>query len=1222
MGWTEQQQNAIDARNSSVIVSAAAGSGKTAVLTERLVQLLSDESSGIRADRIVIVTFTNDAASELRKRLDSKLREKITSDPANRYLIKQQTLLQSAKISTINSFCFELLRDNITEQGITSAFRVLDESEDKLIRAQSMDELINFYSKEKYDKISLMYDRFCIKDDANLSNVISQADRFLSSAAMRKKWLETAEGEYKKKPFDSVYFRMLFDEALRETKKACRLAQECCDMLDDIFFENNETKAAIKSYEQSADEKMRAEKLLSIFESGNIPTSEQITYCTAFEDLVTVRKSPGVDSELREFYKIKRKAMIDIVKKYAGVFNYFENDFYECGEVTEILCEMLRKYHELIWEKKCEKNAISFDDGERLVLELLVDTDENGNIIQTEAAKRIADYYDIIMIDEYQDSNNKQDMIFKLISKNYRYSEEGMPLYGSNTFVVGDVKQSIYRFRLANPGNFINTLKNSEPYNPESDALNKAIMLNKNFRSAPGVIDFVNYVFTQIMSADCGEVDYNENEMLYFGAQQYKDSEPFADSIAEITLIDGTNSSSDEESDDETAVPAGFNFEAAYTAERIEQLIKNGTEVILNDGSRRPCCPSDFCILIRVKKHTKAYTDELKKRGIDARGEEESGYLGSREIAVLLDLLRVIDNPLLDVSLSAVMLSPMYMFELEELAYLKSLDNKAHIYTILTDLADSKYEECTDIFFIERCRSFLESLASFRLYAVTMTVSELISKIYDNTDFIFVMQMYADGDKKRANLRLLIQYAKSYENSSAIDGSGGLTGFIRYIDRLIENDADFEQGKISSSSGDYVSIKTIHKSKGLEYPFIFLAETGRMFQFDKSSIVCTDDGRAGYVLYNPELVRKYKTTMFHQIYGDNVRDTVSEEMRLLYVALTRAKQKLFINLKYGKKLVSAVKKRINEYHLEEGNLKKLSENARSLAEWLFISLFEHECFAKIADYIGFEDVVLPAVKRNENFFEIRYADSVTDAEKSEEEAAESEYEPDIDIYNELKTIIGYKYDLSLSEMPAKLSVTEIVKKFSDEEEYFDFKLKRPRFMTENTRLTGAEMGTAIHTFFQYCDFDKAQSEPENEIAVMIEKGYLSDAQAQSINRENVAAFFESELFERISKSEKIHREYKFMAALSDLMINNEYMEKLNNSDGMIKGIVDLMFEENGKIIIVDYKSDRGVSAEKLAERYKHQLRLYKSAVELTYGAEVSELYLYSFELKKSISIEI
>ncbi len=1221
MGWTEQQQNAIDARDSSIIVSAAAGSGKTAVLTERLVQLLSDESSGIRADRIVIVTFTNDAASELRKRLDSKLREKITSDPANRYLIKQQTLLQSAKISTINSFCFDLLRDNISEQGITSAFRVLDESEDKLIRAQSMDELINYYSKEKYEKISLMYDRFCIKDDSNLSNVISQADRFLSSAAMRNKWLETAEGEYKKNPYESVYFRIMLDEAVRETKKACRFAQECCDMLDDIFFENNETKAAIKSYEQSADEKQRAEKLLSIFESGNIPTSEQVVYCTAFEDLVTVRKNPGVDSELREIYKIKRKAMIDIIKKYAGAFACFEKDFFECGEVTEILCEMLRKYHELIWEKKCEKNAISFDDGERLVLELLADTDENGNIIQTDAAKRIADFYDIIMIDEYQDSNNKQDIIFKLISKDYRYSDEGMPLYGSNTFVVGDVKQSIYRFRLANPGNFINTLKNSELYNPGSNALNKAIMLNKNFRSAPGVIDFVNYVFTQIMSVECGEVDYNENEMLYFGAQQYKASEPFADSIAEIALIDGTKSSSDDETDD-SDVPAGFNFEAAYTAERIEQMIKNGTEVILNDGSRRHCCPSDFCVLIRVKKHTKAYTDELKKRGIDARGEEESGYLGSREIAVLLDLLRVIDNPLLDVSLSAVMLSPMYMFELEELAYLKSLDHKAHIYTILTDLADGKFEECTDIFFIERCRSFLESLSSFRLYAVTMTVSELISKIYENTDFIYVMQMYADGDKKRANLRLLIQYAKSYENSSAIDSSGGLTGFIRYIDRLIESDADFEQGKISSSSGDYVSIKTIHKSKGLEYPFIFLAETGRLFQFDKSSIVCTDDGRAGYVLYNPELVRKYKTTMFHQIYGDNVRDTVSEEMRLLYVALTRAKQKLFINLKYGKKLVAAIKKRINEYHIEEGNLKKLSENARSLAEWLFISLFEHECFSKIADYIGYEDITLPTVKRNEKLFEIRYADSIMNDAGLEEEETEIEQEPDMDIYNEIKSIIDYKYDLSLSETPAKLSVTEIVKKFSDEEEYFDFKLKRPRFMAENTRLTGAEMGTAIHTFFQYCDFERAQSEPENEIAEMIEKGFLSDAQAQSINRENVAAFFDNELFERISKSVNIHREYKFMASLSDLRIKNEYMEKLNNSDGMIKGIVDLMFEENGKIIIVDYKSDRGASAEKLAERYRHQLRLYKSAVELTYGKEVSELYLYSFELKKAIPIEM
>jgi len=228
----------------------------------------------------------------------------------------------------------------------------------------------------------------------------------------------------------------------------------------------------------------------------------------------------------------------------------------------------------------------------------------------------------------------------------------------------------------------------------------------------------------------------------------------------------------------------------------------------------------------------------------------------------------------------------------------------------------------------------------------------------------------------------------------------------------------------------------------------------------------------------------------------------------------------------------------------------------------------------------------------------------------------------MDIYNEIKTLINYKYDLSLSETPAKVSVTEIVKKFNNEDEYFDFKLKRPRFMTENSHLTGAEMGTAIHTFFQYCDFERAKSEPEAEITEIIEMGYLSETQAESINRENVAAFFKSELFKRISIAKNVHREYKFMVALSDLNINNEYMEKLNNSDGMIKGIVDLMFEEKDKIIIVDYKSDRGVSAEKLAERYQHQLRLYKSAVELTYGKEVSELYLYSFELKKTIPIEI
>lgn len=1223
MAWTEQQTNAIEIRNASVIVSAAAGSGKTAVLTERLARLISDENAHVRADRIIAVTFTNDAASELRKRLDSKLRAMISEDPGNSYLIRQQTLLQSARISTINAFCFELLRDNITEQGITPGFSVLDENENELIKSQAMDEMINFYSREEYDKISFMYDKFCLKSDEQLAEVINAADCYLSSAAMRDKWLDDAVNACEGSPFESIYGKKLYDSALTWLKKAAALAEQCREMLNDVFYGASEIPAAVKSFTQADDDRMRTEKALKIFESGKIPAKDEIEYCTGFAKLVTVRKAEGVDTDYRELYKLKRAEIISLTNKAMHIFDGFEEDFSENGKVVCILAEMLRKYQSLIWEKKCEKNAISFDDGERLVLELLADTDENGNIVQSEAALKIAGYYDIIMIDEYQDSNNKQDLIFKLISKNYHLNYSGEPVYGNNAFVVGDVKQSIYRFRLANPRNFIDTLKNSEPFFNGKESDNYSVSLNRNFRSSAEVIDFANFVFSKLMSEKCGDVVYNDNEKLYFGAGEYSRISD-TNCLTHIAFINTDEDDRTEEDEETGDSVAGINPEAVYTASKIFAMLQNKEPVVMKDGTCRPCEPSDFCILIRKNSYAKDFVSELRKYGIEVRSEEEKGYLKSREIAVLLDLLRIIDNPLLDVPLTAVMMSPMYMFELEEIAFLKALDQSQSLFTIMTDLVNNKYEECEDIFLGDRCSDFLNALNSFRLAAVTMTVGELINRIYDTTDFLSVMQLYSDGEKKRANLRVLVQHAKNYESAASFEGSGGLSGFVRYIDRVIGNGRDFEQGKISSVSGNYVSVKTIHKSKGLEYPFVFLAEMSSKIQRkEKPAVICSDDSRLGFTLYNHKLVRRYRTISYNLILEENVRDTASEEMRLLYVAITRAKQKLFINLKCGKKRRREISKLIETYFLENADLQELAQYAKCHADWIWFSLFEHTGFKEIAEKSGIDVGAFgfPAVRNKENIFETEFFSSGISESASEPPEVE-EAHPDNDICRELREIIDYDYDRLLSETPAKLSVTQITKKFSGTEEPFDFKLKRPKFTAERTNLTGAERGTAIHTFFQYCDFDAARDNPEAEIERMVERGYLSRPQADSIDTGNAEAFFKSDLYRRISKSRNIMREKKFMVAVADLDIESQTMEAFRKSDGMIKGIADLIFEENGSLVLVDYKSDIRASEETLKERYKMQLRLYKSAVELTTARTVAEVYLYSFELKKEIRIEL
>lgn len=1215
MAWTKQQENAINARNSSIIVSAAAGSGKTSVLTERLVRLIADPASGVRADRMIVVTFTNDAAAEMKKRLDKRLRELINQDPGNNHLLKQQTLLQSAKISTINSFCFELIRDNLTDEGITSGFGILDETENKALKAQAMEELISWYSENEYDKISFLYDRFCIKNDRVLVEVISLADEFLSSVALRDKWLDDAEKEYRKNFTDSVYYGALIKNLRNKADKALEYADDCLNMIGQIFPDIQNYPKAMESFRQAEEEYDRVNELAGILRSGRFPDKDESERLSVFDKLVTVTAKTPHNKALREIYKKKRDLMKSLAAEIVSGSDMAESDFAESAEVTFVLVEMLRKYQEIVWEKKCAKNAVSFDDGERLALEILSDTDSCGRIIPSDTAVRTAEFYDIIMIDEYQDSNNKQDLIFKLISRNYRHTPEGEPMYGNNVFLVGDVKQSIYGFRLANPRNFINTLNVSEAYDAGSSCPNKSVVLNKNFRSSQGVIDFVNYVFCQIMSEKCGGIDYNEDEMLYFGAQTYDNAGESC--LTEIALIN--DDPPEDESVEEKQELNDLNPEAEYTACRIAAMINEQYPVITDHGTR-PCLPSDFSILVRGNKFVNIYAKTLNDRGIPAKAGEEAGYLRSREIAVLIDLLRVIDNPLSDIPTAAVMTSPMFMFTIQELAYIKSLDRDKPIYSILLGIADGSYENCADAALIGKCCDFLGFADSFRLSAVTMTIGELIGLIYDTTDFISVMQMSQDGEKKRANLRLLIQYARNYESSSAYEGTGGLGGFLRHIDRVLET-GDYPQGKASAASGDYVVIQTLHGSKGLEYPFVFIAETSRKFRSDSMNVMFSDDGRIGYNLYDPKLIRRYRTFQQKMLYDEEKASVRSEEMRLLYVGMTRAKQKLFVNLKAGEKSMKRVKACVERVIFSGGDISETVCNADMFSDWLWAALIRHAGINEILQQSGME-IPESCVCCHEKLFDVISADICNLSVQIHNVEEKTTALPDPEICREITEMISTEYDRSLSEMPAKLSVTQITRKFKDEDEELDFRLKRPRFISKSLRLTGAERGTAIHTFFQYCDFENARKDPETETERMIQMGYLSRMQAEAVNPAKVKAFFNSKLYLRLTAAKMVWREKKFMVAVADLDIENSLMELLRRSDGMIKGIVDMMFEEQDGVVIVDYKSDRDISAGELARRYDVQLKLYKSAVELTMKKKVKEAYLYSIELEREIPVEI
>lgn len=1212
--YTEQQQNAIDVCNTSVIVSAAAGSGKTAVLTERLARILADKEKPVRADRIIVVTFTNDAAAEMKTRLESKLAELINEHPDDEHLLEQQVFLQNAKISTINSFCFDIIRDNISDDmGITSGFSIIEASDENVIKAQAMEELFDYYSSEDYETLSALYDSFCFDNKDNLVEVIRETDKFLNSVKIDEDWLDMAAAEYDKSFENSVYYKPFFRNIEQKALDFIQELEKNAYKLN-IMFES-ETDAE-NDWVRLEEDKAHIRKFLNIIMNKKLPTEADKNEIEITESLKSVKKGISYDKDLRKKYGDRRN---ELKKNFNAMCNetYMAYDnFRETGEIVRLLVKVVRKYREIIFEKKVSKNVLSFADGERLALKLLMEKDENGNIVPSEIARNIAESHDVIMLDEYQDTSSRQDLIFKLISQNYKHDENGGEMYGDNAFLVGDVKQSIYKFRLANPKNFINTMESSVPYDEKSGAKNQSIFLNKNFRSSKEVINFVNFVFTAIMSKECGDIDYNDDEKLSSPEPNQYEKYNTGSRLTHFMIID-----TDPVPDAEETVK---NPEAEAIADKIVKMIADRVQVLEKDVLR-DCKPQDFCILVRTNSCIKDYMNALTERGINAKGRDESGYLKSQEITVLIDLLKIIANPLQDVPLTAVMLSPMYAFSIEDIAYIKSFArNKENgdklVYQLIIEAVNGELDGF-DAVLAEKCRKFLKSVEKFRLDSVTMTTGELINSIYDTTDFISVMQIHKDGDKKRANLRMLIQYAQNYEDFASADGRGGLTGFLRHIERLSREGGDYAQSKSSAASGDYVRIMTLHKSKGLEFPFVFICETEKSFGFkmiENSKILFNDDGRIGFRICNKELMQKYKTFQYNMLQSEEYASKRSEEIRLLYVGMTRAKQQLFISLRCGSKQRERVQELARECFNNSSEIKKSAANAKRFSDWIWLCLMMHSDFPAIADKAGIDltETGIPAYNESERLFDFEYVAN-TDIKKETLESKFAAETADDELVEKILDIMNAEYDMTLAQTTAKLSVTQISKKFSDTEE-FDFHLQRPKFISEKRKMTGSERGTAIHTFFQYCDFDNAAADVPSEVQRLVSMGQLTKAQAECIAPDKAAAFFESELYRRITSAKSYERERKFMVTSEHIKQHNPQLIQLKDTDNMIKGIVDIMFEEEDGIVVVDYKSDRGISADALRERYEKQLQIYKSAVEIITGKKVKELVIYSIELKKTI----
>ncbi len=1196
--WTDEQRAAIDARGTSIIVSAAAGSGKTSVLVERLLRQLSDTENKVSAEKIIVVTFTNDAAAEMKKRLTIGLSRLIDEQPDNRWLYEQQAMLQYAKICTIHSFCFDLIRENIQELDISSGFRIMEENEQDVIMNRAIENVLERAYKELSLEMDKLYNYFCIKSDDNLVEVAIQVYKCLDNVPFCDFWLDKVAKSYDVSELsENVYMKSYmehisdeFDGILNDIKDLLTLSyslddDRICDLL------NDEIKMVKILLEQCKKEKVVFSDLLAVMNSvefANFPRKTKTSINIADREYLM---------EQRKAYKGELSGIIGRSKE---ILSHATEDLQAHDEIIKVLKHLISELKSEIWAMKVKKNAIGFNDAEQLALKLLSDVNSDGSIKKSKLAEELSEFYKIIMLDEFQDSNNNQDLIFKLLSHKGTSDSNG-----DNVFLVGDVKQSIYRFRMANPKIFIQTMKKSIPYSEETKGGISYIKLNKNFRSSAGVVNFVNYIFENIMSQAVGEIDYEDSERLVKGAR-------YPESIANSTQV----AIIPKDKSDKT------NYEALYVAEQISNMLKDKYPVCNKDGvSVRPCEMRDFCILIRNKKKAIEYVQALEKHGVFAYAEETAGYLKSREVSVLLNFLRVIDNPLLDTALTSVMLSQMFMMTADDVAKIRLVDRETSMYSALCEGIGEKYdieigsinEPIFDGELLIKARYLYETINEMRMYSISYTLEELIRKIYDSTDFLSVMQLYRDSEKRKANLRVLLEYAKSYEQSTSDTTSGGVSGFLRYIDNIQRLGSDFNRASTISPTENVVMIKTIHKSKGLEFPFVFLVETNTKFSnADRQKPVqFSFESGFGFRLQNKEDLTKYTTLPYEAISNANKINSISEEMRLLYVALTRARDRLFLSFEITDDISKRVKTFANNITANNGVTARLAGSVNSMSDWLLMCLITHKNSDMLRELSGADNCMTI-----NNDCSIDYVCYKQGDDKEEKLLEQKKAIVNPEITEKIRDIISFKYNSSQSELIAKLSVSE-VSKLGEE---IELTLKRPTFISESTKLTPTEKGTALHSFLQYANFKNAQTNADMEIERLVSTGYLTKQQGNAINNEMLMSFFNSDLYKRIENAKEVIREKSFMIKISELNLSDEFGKKYKNTDGMLHGIMDLILVEEDGLILVDYKTDYVKSPQELIDLYSKQLELYKKSLEVISGNKVKNTYIYSFKLGCSIDV--
>ncbi len=1146
--WTADQQKAIDTHGADILVSAAAGSGKTAVLTERVIKMLCDEENGCDISRLLIVTFTKLAAEELRSRIRKGLQEKLSTSPS-RHLRKQLAALPNAKISTVHSFCFSLIKENAASLSLPAGLRIADDVESDLLTRYIIDEAIYDAYEKKPPFDTLDFERIC--------------DNFLRSKT-DESLNETFMSVYKTALNSPRHLSLLTDSAEmhRDTAKNGFANSKFFDLIQKRILSLytyliSEYKAIFSDY---ADDEAFTSKYLPTMSSDvdfmekcvcaaqNRSYAPLSSYFNSFkaEKLSAVRGEcdfKARSAELRDLFK-------DSVIELKAYFGYTDEEIRlrctECAEVLDGIYLFLSEVDRRLSEEKKDRKILDFSDLEHYACKLLFDFDNNR---PTALARQVSSQLYEVMVDEYQDTNELQDLIFSSIGEGKR-------------FMVGDIKQSIYGFRGAVPQIFADYREKFVTDDKQT------IFFSSNFRCSHPIIELTNNIFSALFSFN-ESVPYRAEDALVCGKSVSSDC---GKEQAELILI--------EQSPDE-------NRQAVWVAEKISDLLKNGT-----DENGKKYKPSDFAIIMRsIKENSEPYENELRMRGIPVYNSADGNFFDSPEIEIVISLLSVIDNPMDDIYLAAVMKSPLFGFSLDELIVLRG-ERSMSMYDSVKYSSKNGNEKCTDM---------LAVLSKYRYISRSMPVDKFISFLYRDMNIIELLSTGEDvshPEITRANLRLLHEYSRSYEQGSF----KGLYNFVSYLHDVIQKNKVLAEAKPADGGDLGVRILTVHKSKGLEFPVCFICGCNKQLSVHESK----NPAFSRNYLFASKIkdstgLRIHKLPTYSVVQADNADSEFYDETRVLYVALTRARQKLF---------VCAEIKKCREFL--EKNLKEkpaapcIIRSSNSIMAMILRSLCIETCPVTVI-----EDVI-----------EAEKTDAIS------EKIPASEF--DTKLYTELKNRLDYVYPhKKISDIPKKVSVSKLYPDFLDKDETSHLpELDRIPFVLPELDIDeniSAAKGTATHVFMQFCNMKNAHESVEHECQRLVAEKYMPEKYIELIYKNELRRFFAGDLYSAIISSPEVHREYRFNIGLPAALFSSD-PEIGENETLYVQGVIDCFFlNPDGTLTVVDYKTDRlsskdPDSAAEFIERHKNQLKYYSAAIEYITNRKVSKKILYSFCLSTAFEV--